>query len=271
MTWDLRSEPTNNTHERKICRMKIVSIKEFIEELENISGTDFYKERRVKDSEENASVEMVETRGIKFLADIFATIDVINSIDVDKSHKVIDCYKLEDYSVIAALKPFIRDGKVVAGSEEDGVKLVDIMTPYQNFSFNEGEVLTPEEFETTQFKLLRFINYKYSSLGQTYPITREVVSVTGAMINTYPTIMNDNSVMAIVQTKTPNLYPLSFPLAREDEYGVTVGKRLVKLVLSDIARAMVAEAGIRNGGGNIPSTNLKGTDGAAPADGESAK
>lgn len=232
--------------------MKKFSILDLLNGCYNASGVATLKQQIVEGtgSEESATTESLSTRKEltpcgKLIVDIFTTIDAINTVNPDRNSKVIEDDKLEDYVLLDPLKSFIRPKRLIIGSETTGMKQKDALIEYDAICDEyHGRILTVKEFESAQFRLLRFFNPKCSSLIEVNPVRRETLALTEEIIAMYPVIINDE---LMATTKSTSIIPFSigYQYYEEDEYVVRYTRHYVNDCLIEVWNQLVRTANKR--------------------------
>lgn len=187
-------------------------------------------------SDESAEKFIKNSGLFNVISDIFATIDAINRANAEDGELVIG-YRLDQYSIMTCLLPFIRPAKIAAVGNVGLLRSHDFMVPYTNF-VSTGTVLTPDAFIRTQLKLLRIINIKAASVPNPVPVTREVM-LFGTDASEIP-YFDGESVRVADYSENVYLFPVSVPIMEKEEYTRDAGvdSRHMDDCLTRIAKAV---------------------------------
>jgi len=220
--------------------MKKISILEIMQGFHNVLDVNFYNKENIanidgKDADEIAkkkeeiiskSFLVVEdkiaytfTPSGENLADIFATIDAANKLDMKRHYRVLDEYPVSDYPILKPLKDFVRPAKaIVTGNQSGSIPMKDILEAYQPYlDEGKGNVLSPGQFERAQLKLLRTINKKCVSLSDTEKVDRTSITLTENDYQVYPVRVN-GELVAVSKSESIKLFPINLKVYDDDDY-----------------------------------------------------
>lgn len=220
-------ELVNDVHPN-VYYTKVVEIDEA-----EVLGDDIVIERFESSGKKRVKVQRLTKVG-QHVNDIFTTIDAINQVDVRRTQVVTDVYKIEEYRILDALLPFIREGAITVVPEVGMMYLDDLLEPYSPWAEYKGEVLTPDLFLHAQLALMKALNPKYTQLSSLEPIERTRDSVATADVYNRPVLI-DGSYKCLVRTDDFSLYPLVKTWADKDEYVTTLTNGVIRTRLTKIS------------------------------------
>lgn len=181
------------------------------------------------------------------LLDLFATLNAINALNLDRSIKILGEFEYTEYKLLNCLKLFVRPRKVIVGAET-GIKQLDLLEEYQPL-FAEapgvGRVLSPTEFENAQLKLLRAINKKCTALSDVAPISRETVTLTEELLLQYP-VCSEEEMKAVAKSDVIRVFPLKHKFYDDEDYIAVYSRRYVEDAMIQLGNLLVKAANQRN-------------------------
>lgn len=241
--------------------MKIISKIELFKSIEDFTGVTMIHDRTIDKSEVSDDdlvlKEIKDENGItikyrvlqltregKRLNQVFYTLDCINSIDVTKSHKVVDNYTYEEYIIPEFMKMLVRPARVVSTTEEAYYYQRDLIAEFPQFALmEEDQPLTPEQVINQIVFIFKKINKRFKEFETGSKVSREVETLTMGMVQTYPVII-EGSYYTMLPSKLPKLCVLSHKAYDDDAYDVEITKSIKSSWYDFIARHMMEEAGV---------------------------
>lgn len=191
------------------------------------------------------------------LVDIFTTIDGMNQLEYPKTDIVTRNFTMEDYSIPAEFFRFIRPWKVVAHADLlDDDKAVDLIDEYVEFNdATFGVELPPQKLKAAFDQVLKAINPKCQSVYGLKQVSREAMTLTMDMINTWPTVIGATGVYKSHEyTDNYNPWRLRFAQYQGRHYTVDENYCLDEK-LSSWARDLKKLSTRRSDGGTMDPSN----------------
>lgn len=200
------------------------------------TGFTIYETVEVKLKDENGKetgtkteiqpVDCLESKHLSYagqaVADIFSTLDKMNLVLYPTTDIIIRNNVLSDYMIPAEFNCFMRPEKVVLLAEfKDDDRADDLLMQYEVINdSNVGNVLPPKELNLAFDILVKAINPKCQACYGLAPARREMLHLTKDMVETYPTKMDDGSILVHRYTEDIYNWVLSYPVLRRRQYSI---------------------------------------------------